>query len=125
MKLIGQHGNVNTHLVLAVAELLDQKVAFHHQANLKEASYVKLNPLAHPPVLDTPNGALTSTAAILRYLSSVSGQHFSAFDSASLDMWLCTAFQEFAPVTTFLLNQVYGKQAYNAGMSTKAQGDIR
>lgn len=77
------------------------------------------------PVLDTPNGALTSTGAILRYLSMVAGQHFSAFDSAQLDQWLCCAFQEFAPVTAFLLNQVYGKQGYNPGMTQKAQGDLR
>jgi elongation factor 1-gamma len=40
-------------------------------------------------------------------------------------MWLSTAFIEFAPVTNFLMNQVYGKQGYNAGMAQKAQGDLR
>lgn len=81
--------------------------------------------MAHPPALDTPSGPLFSTQAILRYFSNVAGQHFAAYDNACIESWLSVAFQEVAPTTLFLMNQVYGKQGYNAGMAQKATGDLR
>jgi elongation factor 1-gamma len=125
MKVLGQHGNVNTNKVLAAAEFLGQKVTFVHQETLKNKEFLAKNPLGKCPILESPNGLLTSSDAILRYLSSVAGQHPCAFESAQIDSWINFASQELAPVAQALTTQVFGTCAANPGLQQKALNDLR
>jgi elongation factor 1-gamma len=73
---------VSTNKVIAAAEFLGQKVTFINVDNLKDKSFLVMNPLGKCPVLETPNGFLTQSNAILRYMSYVAGHHLPAFENA-------------------------------------------
>jgi elongation factor 1-gamma len=74
MKVLGQFGNQNTNLVLTVGEYLKVNLELEVVSNLKDKEFLAKNPSGKCPVLETSEGILCGSNAIVRFLCHRSKQ---------------------------------------------------
>jgi elongation factor 1-gamma len=76
MKLHAPLGNFRTNSILIAAEVAGVNVELVHTdySSTKTAEFKAKNPLGKVPVLETTDGFLFETAAILRHIARVSGK---------------------------------------------------
>jgi elongation factor 1-gamma len=68
MKVLGQFGNQNTNLVLTVGEYLKVNLELEVVSNLKDKEFLAKNPSGKCPILETSEGILSGSNAIVRFL---------------------------------------------------------
>lgn len=112
-------------MVLAAASFLRQNVSFVHVENCKSKDFLAKSPLGRCPVLETPQGSLNQSNAIIRYFSYLAGVSSNVFENAQVDSWLNFSQQELAPVTGVLSGMVFGSMAFNSGLQTRAVNDLK
>jgi elongation factor 1-gamma len=77
----------------------------------KSAEYFKKHPLGKVPTLETPEGSIYESAAILRYLARTAGKFYgnSPAETATIDQWLEFVNSQFNPNN---VRTVYGTLGY-------------
>lgn len=77
---------------------------------MKSDQFKKLNPLGKIPVLETPEGPLYETMAIIRHIARISKKNGGASDheQAQVDQWLSWLNAEVASTLIHFLYQTYG-----------------
>lgn len=102
---------------------LDYELVFHPFTELKE-KIGHLNPSARVPTLETADGALAETHAILRHAARTSGKLYgaNAFQSAQVDQWLDWVNAELQTLAPQFLYQLYG---FDMGLSYEKSGLFR
>jgi elongation factor 1-gamma len=68
MKVLGQFGNQNSNLVLTVGEYLKLNLELELVSNLKDKEFLVKNPSGKCPVLETSEGVISGSNAIVRFL---------------------------------------------------------
>ena len=78
--------------VLEILQLKYEIVTYTKVADLKTDAYLELNPKGEAPVLETKEGVIYESSAILRYLSSLRPElklnGSTPFESSQVDMWM-------------------------------------
>lgn len=89
LKLYGPAGNFRINTVLVVAELAGVPVELvqTEYSESKTPEFLKRNPLGKIPVLETPEGHLYETSAILRHIARLSGKLYGTtpYETALVD----------------------------------------
>ncbi|EFJ14564.1 hypothetical protein SELMODRAFT_156635 [Selaginella moellendorffii] len=107
--------NKNAHKVLIVAEIVGVKVDlvpdFEMGVSNKTPEFLKLNPLGKVPVLETPDGPISESNAIARYVANLKGKLTGStlYQTALVDQWIDFATTE---VDTSLGRWLYPRFGY-------------
>ena len=90
-------------------------------ATLKSDKMRKMNPFGKAPILETPEGPVFETTAIVKHAARVSGKlgGADAFEEAQVDQWLSWCNSEFSTLFGGFLYQAYG--AEYPGLSFKPE----
>src|SRR3990167_2126362 len=114
MKLVGLHGSGR---VAICAQALDLAGITYESINvfpqdLKSETVTAHNAQGKVPVLVTPEGPITETTAIIRYVSRTSGKLYgaSAYETGLVDQWLSWYDSEFIGSAGPLLLHLYAFQ---------------
>jgi len=85
----------------------------------KSPEYLKKHPLGKVPTLETPEGCIFESAAILRYLARRAGKFYgnSPAETANIDQWLEFINTQVSPNN---MRTIYGSLGYNTAI-TKEQ----
>lgn len=88
----------------------DYTIEILDYAGLKSEKMLKMNPLGKSPILETPEGPVFETIAIVRHASRVSGKFggADAFENALIDQWLSWCNSEFSALFEGFLYQIWG-----------------
>jgi elongation factor 1-gamma len=101
------HGNGRAAKVLIAAEIAG--IALEHKnieyENLKTPEFLAVNPFGRVPTLETPEGPIFESFAILRYIARKSNTLFgkNAWEQAQIENWLNLSLSELDP---FVINYV-------------------
>lgn len=120
------HGILGSYRVTACLMVMDAcGVECSHEwyslQDIKEGKLKHLTPTGKSPVLETPEGPLFETMAIIRHTSRVSGKlgGSSEFEQAQIDQWLSWANAELDSTFAQFLYQTWGLQF--PGLSYKSE----
>lgn len=126
MKLTGQLGSASTNKVLTLLEFTKQKVEFVDLKNPKDKSVAAQTPLGKFPFLTTPEGPITQTNAIHRYLAQGHAlEGGSPYEQAKVRQWVDFSAQLLEPVLLQLVAPVFGKYPYDSKKNDLALRDLR
>lgn len=88
-KLYSPAGSFRANMILTVAALTGVKVELVHTeiSQIKTPEFLKKNPMGKVPVLETPEGPVFESAAIMRHLARTAGKLYgsSNYEAALVD----------------------------------------
>lgn len=109
------HGILGNYRVTACLMALDgcgveYTTEWYSLQDIKDGKLKSLSPTGKSPVLETPEGPLCETMAIMRHISRVSGKLGGAtdFEQAQVDQWLSWINSEIDPTFSQFLYQAWG-----------------
>lgn len=125
MKLIDVFGHYLGNKIQVVANYTNIHLEFHNikLTALKEKEFLNKNPLGKIPVLETPEGFIYESHAIMRYLYRLNPEcglyGSSAFETSLIDQWLDFVSFELDPTLTALITPILG---WGPAISDKDRG---
>lgn len=112
LKLYSPAGNFRTNAILVAAEAAGVAIELVHTdySETKTPEFKARNPLGKVPALETPEGNVYETAAILRHIARLSGKLYgeSLFQSALVDQYLDVNNTELFPALLTLVLPYFG-----------------
>lgn len=112
MKLYGFpiSGRVAVCSVVLEACGVDHEVQWISMEEAKGEAFLKINPQGKVPALETPEGPISETLAIIRHAARLGGKlgGESVYEQAQVDQWLSWLITELSPVFPQFLYQTYG-----------------
>lgn len=112
IKLYAPAGNFRTNAILIAGELAGVPVELHHTdySETKTAEHKLRNPFGKVPAVETENGPIFETSAILRHIARVSGKLYgsSVYESAMVDQYLDANNSELFPALLTLVLPYFG-----------------
>lgn len=128
MKLYAPAGHFRANKIMITAKLLGVQVEFPplDPKFTKSKDFMMLSPLKRLPVLQTPEGVISSTHAALRYLASSSPLYSGSTDHLlSIDTWLDTIQNDFeAPLCNWVF-PVLGVQDFEPHVYTESVAAVQ
>ena len=107
LTLWAPHGNGRCAKIIIAAELAGVALEIKHidYQNLKTPEHLKRHPLGKVPVLDTPEGSIYESFAILRYIARKSQSLYGSnlFEQAQVGNWLNGTLMELDPLVSSLV----------------------
>jgi elongation factor 1-gamma len=132
LTLYTDKGNFRAFKILIAAEYNNVDIAFTPDFKIgvdtKTEEFKKLSPTGKVPVLNTPQGALSESNAIARYIaryqrdSELYGCSF--FESGQVDSWIDFCSHDLELPVSMWIYPVFGYMPYNAAVTDKAKGDV-
>mmetsp|Transcript_28942 Transcript_28942/g.48841 ORF Transcript_28942/g.48841 Transcript_28942/m.48841 type:complete len:448 (-) Transcript_28942:119-1462(-) len=132
LTLYTDKGNFRAFKILIAAEYNNVNIAFTPDfkvgVDTKTAEFQKLSPTGKVPVLNTPQGALSESNAIARYIaryqrdSELYGSTF--FESGQVDSWVDFCSHDLELPVSMWIYPVFGYMPYNAAVTAKAKADV-
>ena len=132
LTLYTDKGNFRAFKILIAAEYNNVDIAFTPDfkvgVDTKTPEFQKLSPTGKVPVLNTPQGALSESNAIARYIaryqrdSELYGCSF--FASGQVDSWVDFCSHDLELPVSMWIYPVFGYMPYNAAVTAKAKGDV-
>lgn len=130
MKLYSNLGSFRTNKILIAAHIVEapvELVVLDH-TKLKEPDFLKKNPNGKIPVLETKDGSIFESNAILRHVARInknkglygSNEH----QESSVDQWLDWTALELEPPMVQLMLPIFGLMEYDKDKNKKALSDI-
>jgi elongation factor 1-gamma len=128
LTIYGPLTNYRVLLCLAVAELSGIKVE-HKVINIgdtKNPDFLKKNPLGQVPVLETPEGPIYQTNAIIRHLARLSKGLYGSnnVETSHIDQWLDFLNCDILPAIYIVSGSVIGWTPFDEASDKKAREDI-
>lgn len=89
---------------------IDYELKFWDMSELKSADMKALNPNGKVPVLETPEGPIFETHAILRYVARASGKLYGSnnFENSQVDQWLDWINSNLQTLAPQFIYQIFG-----------------
>ena len=132
LTLYTDKGNFRAFKILIAAEYNNVDIAFTPDfkvgVDTKTPEFQKMSPTGKVPVLNTPQGALSESNAIARYVaryqrdSELYGCSF--FESGQVDSWVDFCSHDLELPVSMWIYPVFGYMPYNAAVTSKAKGDV-
>ena len=119
LKLYAPLGNHRANRILVAAKFADVPIEFHNVTykQIKEKEFLKKNPLGKVPVLETPEGCIFESHAILRYVVRINkdkGLYGSSdFEASQVDQWLDFCNFELDPEMLSIVLPIWGWAPYD------------
>jgi elongation factor 1-gamma len=102
LTLWSSHGNSRATKILIAAEIANVPLEFKYigYENLKTKEFLAVNPFGRIPTLETPEGPIFESFAILRYIARKSNSLYGkdAWEQAQIDTWLNMSLSELDPI---------------------------
>lgn len=112
LKLYSPAGNFRTNAILIAAEAAGVEIELVHTdySETKTPEFKAKNPLGKVPALETADGPVFETAAILRHIARVSGKLYgeNLYQSALVDQYLDVNNTELFPALLTLVFPYFG-----------------
>jgi len=131
MKILGQTGRSNKALITAKFYGINiETPAFNMGVDNKTPEFLKKNPTGKVPVLETEEGSIFESNAIVRYIARVGGDKAklygrSAFEAGQIDQWIDFSVNEIELPGAAWLYPIFGFIQNNPVATKKAQEDIK
>lgn len=132
LTLYGEKGNFRSMKILIAAEYnkVDIEITPNFQVGVDNntAEFRKLSPTGKVPVLATPQGAISESNAIARYIAryqrdtQLYGTSF--FESGQVDQWVDFSSHELELPVSLWIYPLLGYVPFNAALSAKAKADV-
>jgi len=132
LTLHSEKGNFRAFKILIAAEYNKVDIAttpdFKVGVDTKTEEFLKLSPTGKVPVLATPQGAISESNAIARYIaryqrdSQLYGSSF--FESGQVDQWVDFSSHDLELPVTLWIYPLLGYVPFNAALAAKAKGDV-
>jgi elongation factor 1-gamma len=122
-------GNPRAAKIEIVAEHLKVDLQFNRidYSQIKNKEYLSKHPLGKVPLLDTPEGPIYESNAILRYLARKQNALYgsNSFEIAQVDQWLDFHNNEIDPLTFTLMAMIAGWQPANKDLYAEAKKGLK
>jgi elongation factor 1-gamma len=122
-------GNLRAAKIVILAEHLKVELQFKtiDYAQMKTSEYLAKHPLGKVPLLETPEGPIYESNAILRYLARKQKALYGSntFEVGQIDQWLDFNNSEIDPLTITLLSQCGGWAPLNKDLYNEARKGLK
>jgi elongation factor 1-gamma len=130
LTLLAPKGSPRTNKVLIAAKYLGVTLEhpdFKMGVDNKTKEYLELNPLGQVPVLKTPEGPISESQTILRYLSGLGNKSLTgknAREAILVDQWMEFSTTQLEPNVATWLYPILGYRPNNKEATNAAKGNI-
>ena len=129
LSLWAPHGNSRNAKILIAAEVAKVTIELMHISyeDTKKPEFLQKHPLGKVPLLETPEGPIYESFAILRYIARKSNSLYGAtpFEKAQIENWLNSTLVELDPLTISLLCAITGLEPATKDVYTRVYKAVR